>query len=87
METLHGREPGDPHPAGSAAAVLNSFFKKGMLTAHAERLIDLALRELELRASGDWTAERVKVGANLSSNVRSATTDSARIGSGKRRTG
>ena len=64
MEALHGRESGDPHPTDSGAAVLNAFFKKGMLTVHAERLIDLALRELELGASGDWTAERVKVGAN-----------------------
>ncbi|KAH0538768.1 hypothetical protein FGG08_004656 [Glutinoglossum americanum] len=60
METLHGNEPCNSNTANGEAAILNAFFKKGMLTVHAERLVDLALQELGLGAPGQWTADRVK---------------------------
>ncbi|KAI9771865.1 MAG: hypothetical protein M1840_001635 [Geoglossum simile] len=60
MEAPHGRGQGDSHTTDSDTAVLGAFFRKGMLTVHAERLIDLVLQELEPGASGDWTADRVK---------------------------
>jgi hypothetical protein len=79
METLHGHEPCNSDAADDEAAILNAFFKRGMLTTHADRLIDLALQELGLGLRGHWTADRVKVMANLVLGIRRFTADDMAI--------